>query len=246
MRLATLSGAVNKEGHFCHTIFMSTPGLLVPLSDADSLAQRLQAIGNSLKPVDDANFYFFEIVRELIDAALKNFSELRRGNVTGNLNLTAWASRNLLELTVFTKYVLKSGGNAKRFGDDRLIDGCELIKALRDLERYYDPNTPTPGLDDALKRMEDQKNAESVIATKHLETSALAKEVGMEQEFRSMNRVSSKLVHPTAWSTLAENSGRSSYPEAKELLFATGIAYIGQIYMAIKDYNKARGMMPLP
>ncbi len=30
-----------------------------------------------------------------------------------------------------------------------------------------------------------------------------------------MNRVSSKLVHPTAWSTLAENAGRSSYPEAK-------------------------------
>ena len=61
-----------------------------------------------------------------------------------------------------------------------------------------------------------------------------------------MNRVSSKLVHPTAWSTLAENAGRSSYPEAKDLLFATGIAYISQIYTEVRDYYKARGMMPLP
>jgi hypothetical protein len=225
---------------------MGTSPLSVPLDDADKLARKLLALGNSLKPIDDANFYFFEIVRELVDAVLKNFHELRHGSVSNNLNLTAWASRNLLELTVFTRYVLKTGTNARRFGDDRLVDGCELIIALRDLERHYAPNAPTPGLDDALKRLEDQKVAENVTATKHLDTGALAKEVGMEQEFRSMNRVSSKLVHPTAWSTLAENAGRNSYPEAKDLLFATGIAYISQIYIGVRDYNKARGMMPLP
>lgn len=225
---------------------MSTPQLAVSLRTADILVQKLLAVGNSLKPVDDAHYYFFEIVRELLDAAIKNFNELRRGYVTGNLNLIAWATRNLLELTVFTKFVLKSGANARRFGDDRLVDGCELIIALRDLEHYYDPSAPTPGLDDALKRMEDQKAAESVTAMKHLDTSALARDVGMEQEFRSMNRVSSKLVHPTAWSTLAENSGRSSYPEAKDLLFATGIAHISQIYLEVREYNKVRGMMPLP
>lgn len=224
---------------------MNTPPLFVPLSHADALAQKLLSVGNSLKPNDDANYYFFEIVRELVDAAIKNFNELRRGYVASNLNLTAWASRNLLELTVFTKYVLKSGANARRFGDDRLIDGCELIIALRDLEHFYDPSAPTPGLDDALKRMEDQKFAENVAASRHLETSVLARDVGMEQEFRSMNRVSSKLVHPTAWSTLAENTGRSSYPEAKDLLFATGMAYISQIYMEVKDFNRARGMLPL-
>lgn len=225
---------------------MGTPRLFVPLCDADNLARKLLAVGNSLKPLDDATYYFFEIVRELVDSAIKNFNELRRGYLSDNLNLVAWASRNLLELTVFIRYVLKSEANARRFGDDRLIDGCELIVALRDLEHFYDPSAPTPGLDEALKRMEDQKVAENVTATRHLETSAIAREIGMEQEFRSMNRVSSKLVHPTAWSTLAENSGRSSYPEAKDLLFATGIAYISQIYMELKDYNKVRGMMPLP
>jgi hypothetical protein len=225
---------------------MDIPQLAPSLKDADTLAHKLLDLGNSLKPVDDANFYLFEIVRELVDAALRDFRDLYRGYTTDNLNLTAWASRNLLELTVFTKYVLKSGANARRFADDRLIDGCELIIALRDLEHHYDSSAPTPGLDDALRRMQDQMIAENVTAKKHLETSTLAKEVGMEQEFRSMNRVSSKLVHPTAWSTLAENAGRNSYPEARDLLFGTGIAYISQIYMDVKDYNKVHGMMPLP
>jgi len=62
---------------------MSTSPLFVPLGDADTLAQKLLAVGNSLKPIDDANYYFFEIVRELVDAAVKNFHELRRGFVTG-------------------------------------------------------------------------------------------------------------------------------------------------------------------
>jgi hypothetical protein len=142
---------------------MITPDLVVPLGDADKLAQKLLALGNSLRPIDDENFYFFEIVRELVDAAIKNFNELRRGNVSGSLNLVAWASRNLLELTVFTKYVLKSAGNARRFGDDRLVDECELIIALRDLEHYCDPAAPTLGLDDALSRMKAQDSGKRDI-----------------------------------------------------------------------------------
>lgn len=225
---------------------MSNPQLIVSPGDADKLANKLLALGNGLKPIDETSYFFFEIVRELIDSALRNFKELRRGQVDDNLNLTAWATRNLLELTIFTKFVLKSEANARRFGDDRLVDGCELIIALRDLERFYDPNSPTPSLDDALKRMGAQKTAEKVTAVRHLDSSALAKEVGMEQEFRSVNRVSSKLVHPTGWSVLAENAGTSSYPEAKDLLFATGVKYISQIYLDVTGHNQARGMKPFP
>ncbi len=46
---------------------MSSRQLLVPLRDADTLVQKLLDVGNSLKPIDDANYYFFEIVRELVD-----------------------------------------------------------------------------------------------------------------------------------------------------------------------------------
>ena len=44
---------------------MSSRQLFVPLSDADTLVQKLLDVGNSLKPIDDANYYLFEIVREV-------------------------------------------------------------------------------------------------------------------------------------------------------------------------------------
>ena len=108
LRFPRFSGAKILRLHdtlFCQTTGMGTPQIAVPLHDADALAQKLLAVGNTLKPIDetDHNCYFFEVVRELVDAALKNFNELRRGYTTGNQYLSAWASRNLLELLVFTK-----------------------------------------------------------------------------------------------------------------------------------------------
>lgn len=46
----------------------------------------------------------------------------------------AWACRNLLEIAIFSRFVLISPEKAKQFTDDRLIDGPEIAKGLRKLE----------------------------------------------------------------------------------------------------------------
>jgi hypothetical protein len=53
----------------------STPNnkLVARVEDGDELCAKLLALGNQLKPVDDENFFFFEIVRELVDAVLTNY-----------------------------------------------------------------------------------------------------------------------------------------------------------------------------
>ena len=128
--------------------------LTIQVKDGDDLAAKLLEVGNQLKPMDDENYFFFEVVRELVDATLTNYQELRRGFLEANYPLLAWACRNLLELTIFMKFVLLSGENARRFGDDRLVDGSEPVRALRDLELHYDPKASTVALDDVLKQME--------------------------------------------------------------------------------------------
>jgi hypothetical protein len=45
----------------------------------------------------------------------------------------------LLELAILTKYVLISEANARRFADDRLIDGCEIITSLKDSGASHRP-----------------------------------------------------------------------------------------------------------
>jgi hypothetical protein len=220
-------------------------GVIVRLEDGDDIYPKLLTLGNSLRPHDDAKYFFFEIVRELVDASLTNYRELRRGYIESNYPLVAWACRNLLELAILTQYVLKSEENARRFADDRLIDGCELIVALRELERHLDPTSPTPWLDDALTRMQVQRDAEGVTATGHLMIIEVAKEVGDAQVFRSMNKVSSKLVHPTAWSVLATNNSVNSYRESKELLYSVGVGEMSRLYLFVQAHNEKHGMLPL-
>ena len=223
---------------------MSADKPTIRVEDGNELAAKLLEVGNLLKPIDDENYYFFEIVRELVDASLTNYQELRRGFVEGNNPLLAWACRNLLELTIFLKFVLLSGDNARRFGDDWLVDGAELVRALRDLELHYDPKASGVVLDDALDQLQRQMTVENVTASKHLEVRKLAEIVGLKEDYASVNRVCSKLVHPTSWSVLAMNKGTNSFPDARDLLFLYGVGYLAQITIATREHNTKQGMRP--
>lgn len=75
---------------------MSTNNPTIRVDAGDELAAKLLEIGNAFKPVDDENYYFFEVVRELVDASLTNYQALRRGFVESDYPLLAWACRNLL------------------------------------------------------------------------------------------------------------------------------------------------------
>lgn len=206
---------------------------------------KFKQLGNSLpKPVDEKNGWFFQIVFELMDAALSNYDQLKIGYENKNNHLLAWACRNLLELTIFTKFVLISETNARRFAEDRLIDGCDIIKSLRTLELHIDSKSDTTLLDDALTRMQAQMAAEGVIAARYLATGSLAETVGMKKEFDCMNRVCSKLVHPTAWSILAVNKEEDAFSQFRQIGFEAGGRYGCEMYLAINEHNATHGIKP--
>lgn len=207
---------------------------------------QLKEFGESLKPVDEENGWFFQIVFELMDATLTNYNHLKIGYDAYNSPLLAWACRNLLELAVLTKFVLMSEGNARRFAHDRLIDGCDILTSLTALQLYLAPQSDTSVADDTLARMRAQMVAEGVTAKRHLTTVALAKIVGMDEDYACMNRVCSKLVHPTAWSVLAMNKEDNSFSQSRQIFFDAGAQYGLDMYAAIREHNATYGMKPKP
>jgi len=223
---------------------LSLPAAYLQLTDKAFI--KLKSFGSGLKPIDEKNAWFFQIVFELIDSTFSNYDQLKIGYNTGNDHLLAWACRNMLELIVFTKYVLASEANARRFAQDRLIDGCDIITSLRELELHLDPKSDTALLDDALKRMQTQMNLEGVTAKRFLSTRSIASTVGMKEDFDCMNRVCSKLVHPTAWSILAVNKGENAFTQARSILFQAGAMYGCDVYASIEDHHKIHGMRPKP
>jgi hypothetical protein len=77
--------------------------------------------GAELKPESDENYYFFEAVRELVDADLTYYGHLQAAYIENDFPRLAWACRGLLGLVVIVKWVLISGKNANRFAEDRLM-----------------------------------------------------------------------------------------------------------------------------
>jgi len=223
------------------------PGLPLPHLDLIQKAfAQFKQFGNTIKPVDEKNGWFFQIVFELIDATLSNYDQMKIGYNENNNHLLAWACRNLLELAIFTKFVLISEPNARRFAEDRLVDGCDIITSLKTLELHIDPKSDTRLLDDALARMQAQMAIEGVTAKRHLVTADLAGIVGMKEDYLCMNRVCSKLVHPTAWSVLSVNKGENAFSQSRPILFQAGGQYGCEVYVTIKEHNATYGMKPKP
>jgi hypothetical protein len=87
---------------------------------------------------------------------------------------------------------------------------------------------------------------EGVKATGPLRTPDLAKKVDLYDEYRAMNKVCSKLVHPTGWSVIAMKVGTTDYPQIRDTVFGCGVGYLTSIYLEIHDYQAIQGMKPNP
>jgi hypothetical protein len=120
-------------------------------------------LADGLKPADVQSGWFYHLIIDLMKATLSAYEQLVTYYNLNNYKLLAGACRNLLELAVFTTYVLLSETCARRFCEDRLIDRCEVIGALKDLELHYDANASTAALDDAMLTMKAQITEEKVL-----------------------------------------------------------------------------------
>jgi hypothetical protein len=137
-----------------------------------------------------------------------NYRHLTRA-ADGNYEYLGWCSRNLLELLVWATFVTKSKENARRLFDDYIIDTEHLVASLRNLLLLFgakghpdvDRNLADLAFQSAVLHEEREKSTLS-DETRYLEVGKVAKDLGMGHTFSSLNRVLSKLAHPTSLSIL--------------------------------------------
>jgi DNA-binding transcriptional ArsR family regulator len=126
-----------------------------------------------------------------------------------NYEYLGWCCRNLLELLIWALYVTTSKENARRLFEDYIIDAEHLVTHLRELLQIFAVE-PHPEVERHLKTLSEQ---ESVLRqerdrsrlrenSRYLDVGKIAKEVGMARTFASLNRILSKLAHPTSLSIL--------------------------------------------
>jgi hypothetical protein len=106
-----------------------------------------------------------------------------------------------------------------------------------------DANTTTPILDATLVDMEEAKAKLGVKRTKYLKTFDIAEELKRLDEYKHVNKVTSKLVHPTAYSLLAAQVD-SPQLMLKPYLYRTGTWYFTAAYKLIRNHVEKLGTAP--
>jgi hypothetical protein len=110
----------------------------------------------------------------------------------------SWVTRGLLEMFVWVQYCNLCEENAKRFFDDTARDFYGYCKALEKL------NVGAQAGSVQSKSLSERFSESAVndgildVASAFTEVRAAAEEVGIGNYFASLNRIYSKLAHPTA------------------------------------------------
>jgi hypothetical protein len=208
----------------------------------DAVADVLKVFGIELQTESAPAPWFQKLLIEIIDSTLREYQHSKIG-LRKHTPMLAWACRNLLELNVLIKYVLKSEADARRFIAHRLVDGIEIFKYAKTYQEFREPGSATPAIDETIRLAEEQKRSEGINETRFLSMAETADKVGMAKEYTYMSKVTSKLVHPTAWSILAMND-QGEFAGFKNIFFFASVRYMSATYEAIKIHVDAYGLKP--
>lgn len=233
---------------------MITPQLIQAWEDGFAVCEhQLRAIPI---PTDEVSGRFYHIMSVLTDAARSNYQALRKAHRCDDQIVMAWACRNLLEITVFSKYVLQSEQNANEFAADRLIDAVEIGTALKKLQDLINREIAAEGgtvagqqiqetlagADQIIDKYTKLLAQEQVSRQRPLKVVELARRVDLGDAYDGMNKLCSKLVHPTAWSLFTAEVGSERFPEVSEIFLVYGAQYYSMVLAEFLPHIRQWGL----
>jgi hypothetical protein len=139
-------------------------------------------------------------IRKLGLSLMASAGDLARGYEEERITVVAWSTRNLLELSIWIDYCNLSDAHAKTFEDDATRDLFGLSMAVKRTAEIA-LKAPIKKLDDSLAAFASYAKSKGIAELRDdfKSVSVAARELGREEEFKALNKLLSKLAHPTAW-----------------------------------------------
>ena len=143
-----------------------------------------------------------KLLIHMATANLLQCNELVEGLQAGNVSRVAWATRNLLELHYFVRYIVESPENAERFREDMVCDYQDLMSfTARHAE--YAPFAVVG--QQVLDHLWDRHINLAKKNDNYLKPDAIAKRLGEGHHYTTVMKFLSKFVHPTSLSIYFNN-----------------------------------------
>jgi hypothetical protein len=208
-----------------------------------ALLQKTKELMTRLEQTPSQTQWFKDLLIGILMATIREIEHLELG-FTHSTPMVSWACRNALELGIITEFVLSKRQNADDFSNDALIDGFEMFSAISEWMKHRKPDAPIPQpVLDTIANLKQAIVKENVKRTGHLQMSLMAKDGAHREEYKHMNRVTSKLVHPTGFSIMTDFD-KDELEFLRPGLHDNGFRYVLQIYNAINDYVGKQGLEP--
>jgi hypothetical protein len=181
-----------------------------------------------------ADAWFQNILLGLASECQLNAFEVLEGDSRRQITRVAWGARNLLELQLWTLWVVRSPQNARRFHEDMICDFREMIDQLNGA-----PNSAA-----AIKKAKGSINEllpllkATNVNSKHLVIAEVAKELGGQKRFELVNKYLSKFVHPTSLSIHARLMPEM-YDTASQMFIETAVDIIKSTFPVLTEALRA-------
>jgi hypothetical protein len=186
--------------------------------------------------------WFSGVLAALLEAASDEYRHLKLG-LRHSTGMLAWACRNLLELNIYTQYVLQSESNARRFALNRVADGIDTFDAFQTWLARNDASLVPPEVDAALQQLAELRAREDEPAPRLYSLKYLSAEVGLADEYAHMTKICSKLAQPGVFAVMAGDADLHLFQPA---LFRAGAGHGMEIYQAVKEHVALFGAAPRP
>jgi len=225
-------------------------------SSADKLAQVFELNRKALSEArvfhdwmlqqhTDANtIWFVNVVTALLRGLIIEDEQLNAG-YKESVRTMAWACRNLMEASIYTEYALRSEENAHELVDDILMDELDILISFKKWFTALEPELPTPELDAVLKTFQDLKTDVGINRKRYRTTRELAQTLSREPDYDHANKISSKLIHPTAWSLLSLGLEKDDVL-MRPYLYQAGSKYFAEAFQLIRKHVAHYGTKPVP
>jgi hypothetical protein len=183
--------------------------------------------------------WFQNCIESLYEALLREGRRLSEGVDASAISTTAWACRNLLELSICSRFVVSSKANARRFVDDVWNDTIETFVAFKGWLKLHGGDGSA--LDSLLAEFGRGKTLMQDSRTNtSLHIDQMAEAVGAADQYAHMNRVTSKLVHQTAFLVLMPPDDRHDRLLCK-MLFDAGVRFFLEADKALEGHVERYG-----
>lgn len=162
----------------------------------------------------------------------------------------AWATRNIMELRVLSRFVCQSEANLNRFQADILTAGATTLQAMNWMCSDLAKEVGCPPVPPEIYRNQGELQAardEAGLGDQSvLLASTCAKKVGLYKEYYALSGVTSILVHPSAISIL-KTFDLEAYRETVTihgLILASKVILEARDHISLYGYRAARSATP--